>query len=822
MTFLFVHQNRRHSICKGLSSILSSCRVFNPPLESSANRMQGLLLLCLMLCLIFSGCTGKQETPPIDLREIFSSTVDVAKAKSADMNRLVNIGKKIGEESPFWPVYMYLMGEIHRLRGETREAETRFEKIVTWAASDSSKDKSGTSGLAGVALWRLLQLRNTDQPLDAKDASRIIGMADKILKTRLVQGMFRLPVLEALPMLEEDIKLQLALVAARSNMPKEAQRFFLDYLAVSRTVSLSEPEKMLSQKLMDAGMVSRDHIALLRGRRLYELRRYPDASKFLEEARKSENLQIRAEAIFYLAMMKQSKAELGKKIAMLAEVVNAASDPHLAQNALYYLGRALRAKEDKEKSVQAFERILSDFPLGNRADDALYEMAQEYNYSGDTEQSLLYYERLRNFKGQNDFASYSGMDPAMILYARNGEKDREAAYALLQDLERRVPEGPFHLNALFWMGRIAADRGNQRQAQEYFKKIIERSPFDYYALRARMHLHMGNKASQSLLPDEETRKEVQNVYKESKHDGHLSGGSPYHRRLSAALSTGLYQAAFGAYQRLRERFPSTRLEDLTFADLNESGLFPQVAVLLALRQDAFAAADTLEGEGGIAINFLQVSDNVSKAGDWPLSMSIIIQGRDIPEKSVSEQRAAMERVKFYLATAYPSCFRQEILAAASNKAGGSYQVSPEMLYSIVRRESLFCSTALSKAGALGLFQFMPGTFNSLNTKWKLLRDSGAPSRETFLLNPKQSISLGARWFNEELLPRHDGNVLFAVMDHNVGPGNVRQWKQYWKDLDKLDDVEYVVETIRARETRTFTRKTLGDLMVADAIGLLRQ
>lgn len=56
-------------------------------------------------------------------------------------------------------------------------------------------------------------------------------------------------------------------------------------------------------------MASEDHIALLRGRRLYELRRYSDAAKFLEEARKGENLQVRAEATFYLAMMKSSYKE---------------------------------------------------------------------------------------------------------------------------------------------------------------------------------------------------------------------------------------------------------------------------------------------------------------------------------------------------------------------------------------------------------------------------------------------------------------------------------------------------------------------------------
>ncbi len=570
-------------------------------------------------------------------------------------------------------------------------------------------------------------------------------------------------------------------------------------------------------------MASEDHVALLRGRRLYELRRYSDAAKFLEEARKGENLQVRAEATFYLAMMKSSykEAHREEKLAWLSEVADSAHDPDLAQNALYSMGRALRVKGEKSLSLKAFERILTDFPLGSRADDALYELAQEYHYSGEVDRSLQRYEELRNFKGRSDFASYSGMDPAMMLYGRNGEEGREAAQALLQDLERRVPEGPYHLNALFWMGRIAADRGDHRRAQEYFKKVIETSPFDYYALRARMHLRMGNRASQSLLPDEETRKELRSLYNGSRHEVHLSGRSAYHLRLKAALDTGLYRAVYGAYQRLRERIPAKRLEDLTVEELEQSGLFPQVSVLLALRQDAFAAAESLDDRDDIAANYLEISDKVGQAGDLPLSMSIIIEGRDIPEKSRNEQRAAMERRAFYLATAYPPCFRNEILAAATQQAGAGDQVSPELVYSILRRESLFCSTALSKAGALGLFQFIPSTFDSLNARWDLLLESGAPSRETFLLSPTLSISLGVRWFNEELLPHHDGHVLFALMEHNAGLGNVLQWKRYWKDLGRLEDVEYIIETIRARETRLFTRRTVADLMVVDAIGLFK-
>ena len=85
------------------------------------------------------------------------------------------------------------------------------------------------------------------------------------------------------------------------------------------------------------------------------------------------------------------------------------------------------------------------------------------------------------------------------------------------------------------------------------------------------------------------------------------------------------------------------------------------------------------------------------------------------------------------------------------KSSKQYDVRPELLYAIVRNESLFDPDALSSVNALGLFQFMPATFRALDARWNLLQTSGARSDQEFLLNPELNMALGARWFKEELL-----------------------------------------------------------------------
>ena len=80
-----------------------------------------------------------------------------------------------------------------------------------------------------------------------------------------------------------------------------------------------------------------------------------------------------------------------------------------------------------------------------------------------------------------------------------------------------------------------------------------------------------------------------------------------------------------------------------------------------------------------------------------------------------------------------------------------------------------------------------------------------------LYDSELNIELGARWFNG-LLRRQDGNVLFAVMEHNAGYPAVRQWKK----ADRLADVEYMIDATRYLQTRLLARSVLGSMAIAKA------
>ena len=90
-----------------------------------------------------------------------------------------------------------------------------------------------------------------------------------------------------------------------------------------------------------------------------------------------------------------------------------------------------------------------------------------------------------------------------------------------------------------------------------------------------------------------------------------------------------------------------------------------------------------------------------------------------------------------------------------------HQVDPALVKAIIMAESGYNPKAISKSGAKGLMQLMPGTADALG-----IED---------VFNPHQNISGGVRYF-KQLMDQFDGNVKLALAAYNAGSKNVRQYK----------------------------------------------
>lgn len=780
-------------------------------------------LLCGFLALASPLDSASADPSTEKLQRLFEAIGRPEKAASLTPSYLSDFAESLTEKSSMWPLRSFLLAEVYRLRGDVDRAHPAYRSLAEWAASNPYGDGWGGSGLATVALWRWLAYLDGEPAPDAKEARHVIQIAAELTQTKLARGMFESLVLESLLQLEEDIARRQASLAWKVGDKSKALRLFFDYLKITSNWDLRPIERKMMEEVVARGLASPERLKLFRGKRLLALKRYDDARVMLNDALDSDDVDVSSEAGLYLARLKSIRLmSIGPEnrqeiVKLLDTVVDTAVDSDVIQNAL--LERAkVHNRMGQGRNVGEFRtsllRLIKDFPHGRLVNNALFLLAANYQTEGNDEQALQYFERLRHIKSPSKrYKNLSYYRPALMLYTRAQPRDTAEASTILQEMEKERPLGDLHLHGLFWLGRIAEESGRKEEADTYFKRVIRDKPYDYYAIRARMHVNIGENAKMQILPDDATKDELHRDYQKSKNSIEQSltkgsSNSPYHLRVGRVVEAGVYSKALAEQRRFRNQFPSQRLEDCSLAQLDSTHLLGPMSVLLSVRQDAIAAADAPLTPA----NRLQVAATVGQdAKDWPLAMSLLFTGIRF-----DPNQAALQKDERYLATAYPVVFPDLI-----TKYSARYGVKAELLYSIMRQESLFSPTALSSHRALGLFQFTPRTFNSLNTKWNLLNAGDARSMEEFLMNPDLSIQLGARWVGRELLPHHNGNILFAVFEHISGPGAVKQWKKGWHEDGRSNDVEYMVETAGHFSARQFAREVLTDVAISESAAILK-
>jgi peptidoglycan lytic transglycosylase len=138
--------------------------------------------------------------------------------------------------------------------------------------------------------------------------------------------------------------------------------------------------------------------------------------------------------------------------------------------------------------------------------------------------------------------------------------------------------------------------------------------------------------------------------------------------------------------------------------------------------------------------------------------------------------------------------------------GGTAEHS--LLFAITRQESAFEREAISRAGARGLMQLMPGTARHVADKM------GLPfSAERLTADGAYNVLLG-RAYLETLIEDFDGSYPLAIAAYNAGPGRVRQWLRDYGDPrgGKIHMVDWI-ENIPISETRNYVQRVLENLQV---------
>ncbi len=140
---------------------------------------------------------------------------------------------------------------------------------------------------------------------------------------------------------------------------------------------------------------------------------------------------------------------------------------------------------------------------------------------------------------------------------------------------------------------------------------------------------------------------------------------------------------------------------------------------------------------------------------------------------------------------------------------GGFTVDPALVYALTRTESGFDPDAVSRCGARGLMQLMPGTAAYLR---RIASVSGS------LANPSANLAYGQAYVNYlSQQPGINGNLLAILASYNAGPNAAAAW---YNNPQTNSDPLLFIETIPDSQTRRFVRQVMADSwLYSEEIGL---
>ncbi len=142
---------------------------------------------------------------------------------------------------------------------------------------------------------------------------------------------------------------------------------------------------------------------------------------------------------------------------------------------------------------------------------------------------------------------------------------------------------------------------------------------------------------------------------------------------------------------------------------------------------------------------------------------------------------------------YPLDFRNIIERYAADK-----NLSPYLVFAMIRQESAFDVEAKSWAGARGLMQLMPATGRELAQRMGLRYSTDR------LSDPDFSVRLGTSYYSQ-VLDMFNGNHELALAGYNGGPYRI---KKLWRQAGSNPELDTFLENLGLEETKTYVKRIL--------------
>jgi soluble lytic murein transglycosylase len=307
----------------------------------------------------------------------------------------------------------------------------------------------------------------------------------------------------------------------------------------------------------------------------------------------------------------------------------------------------------------------------------------------------------------------------------------------------------FEPQALYWMGR-AAELSQQPRARDVYVQLCQRYIYTYYCQLARERFDITVQESLAAEPISAVAP--------------VSGGTLANGEATRSLAARDEIAQLSAYRRALE--------------LKTLGLDSDAARELAGLTDRYSRDPDI---------LMALATMLNEVGAYHHALRLArARFRDKLERTGGIVDPSLWKV------AYPTGLLPTI------KGQGVNRVDSYLVAAIIREESQYDPQAVSRVGAIGLMQVMPGTANNVVKQLGL-----PPVGRDDLFDQETNIQIGVHYV-EQLLEQFSGNLALTIAAYNAGPVVVGSWVA----LHPGRSQDEFIELIPYQETRQYVKRVL--------------
>jgi len=417
----------------------------------------------------------------------------------------------------------------------------------------------------------------------------------------------------------------------------------------------------------------------------------------------------------------------------------AREDPENAPRALFFAARALSRGQLDERAIAGYERVARQFPKTDWAEQAQYLSARLRFIAGEYVKARgLYDKYLSAFGKRARFGNDASYERGLCALETDQPLSAAPGFARLAALskDRRSRARLRYLEALSYA------LGNQKEkAIQVFSEVARNEPLSFFGLAARGRLGIVGAPQPPLIAE------------------HPAAASSASAPLALTLPGDVALLGRVGLARDAERVLSQQESSFSrqYAPRGSQALCEAYGMIGVAQRRYRVAQDVVRGE------VLDIAPTAANTWAWDCI--------------------------------YPTPYQDIVQAAASRE-----NLSPSLIYAVMRQESVFDPNAGSTAGACGLLQLIAPTARRVAEQLK------EPFTEAALLSPDSNVRYGAHYL-AQLSGYFDGNLALVAAAYNAGPDAVFRWLSAPEKIG----MDAFVARIPFEETRTYVERVLGNL-----------